>query len=66
MFTYNEWGANPQYEEMAKAAVKSGMQVGNLKPFCLFHGNQTSSMYRWLVTQGVTVVQVHLGCCRPP
>ena len=58
VFTYNEWSEGPQYIEMAKAAVKSGVEVGGLKPFCMYSGQRTSAMHRWLLEQGVIIIEV--------
>jgi len=34
------------------------LQVGRVKPFCMFTGSEASPIYRWLAEKGVTMIQV--------
>lgn len=61
VFTYNDWSAGSAYDEMAKAAVRSAIDVGRVRPFCMFSGNKDSPMYDWLIKQGVTMMEVRLA-----
>lgn len=58
MFTYNDWSAGTEYDEMVKVAVSSAIKAGRLKPYCMFGGSADSSMYRWLQSRNVTLIQV--------
>ncbi len=53
VFTYNSWSA--KYDYMLKAAVRSGLEADHLLPHCLFAGNRTSAIAKWLQ------VRQHLG-----
>ncbi|KAG2482987.1 hypothetical protein HYH03_018113 [Edaphochlamys debaryana] len=55
VFTYNSWSA--KYDYMLKAAVRSANSIGTLKPFCIFDGNTSSPIGRWLVDQNVTLIR---------
>ena len=46
VFTYNSWSF--QYDYMLKAAVRSGLHHGTLKPYCLFAGNGSAPIVGWL------------------
>lgn len=46
VFTYNSWSF--QYDYMLKAAVRSGLQHGTLKPYCLFAGDGSAPIVEWL------------------
>ena len=46
VFTYNSWSS--KYDYMLKAAVRSGLEQGTLKPYCLFAGNSTAPIVAWL------------------
>ena len=46
VFTYNSWSA--KYDYMLKAAVRSGLDQGMLKPYCLFAGDATAPIVAWL------------------
>lgn len=57
VFTYNDWSAGTEYDMMVKAAVRSGIQVARMKPFCMYSGSTTSPIYSFLVDAGVTIIQ---------
>ena len=38
-------------------ACRAAMQYGTLKPYCIFDGNTSSIIYRWLVEQNVTMIK---------
>lgn len=46
VFTYNSWSS--KYDYMLKAAVRSGVHHGRLKPYCLFAGNDSAPIVAWL------------------
>lgn len=46
VFTYNSWSS--EYNYMLKAAVRSGLHHGRLKPYCLFAGDDSAPMFKWL------------------
>lgn len=46
------------------ALCRSARSVGTLKPYCIFDGNSSSPVYRWLVAQGVTMIR-HAPAWRP-
>ena len=54
VFTYN--GKSPKIDYMAKAAVLSALEKGNLTPYCIYNGTSNDSIYRWLASQGVTMI----------
>ena len=54
VFTYNS--GSSAYDYMLKAAVRSGITVGNLKPYCIFMGDTQSPIYAWLQSQNVTLI----------
>jgi hypothetical protein len=58
VFTYNDWSAGTEYDYMVKAAVTSAIIAARMKPFCMYSGSTESSMYLWLVSQDVTIIQV--------
>ncbi|KAJ9505580.1 hypothetical protein QJQ45_024308 [Haematococcus lacustris] len=55
IFTYNDQSSS--YDSMMQAAVTSAIEVGHLRPFCLYSGSQTSPVYRWLADHGVILVR---------
>ncbi|KAI7840968.1 hypothetical protein COHA_005197 [Chlorella ohadii] len=57
VFTYNDWSSGTEYDEMVKVAVSSAIKAGRLKPYCMFGGSADSSMYRWLQSRDVTLIQ---------
>jgi hypothetical protein len=57
VFTYNDWSVGTEYEYMLKAAVMSAIQVGRVKPFCMFTGSKDSPVYQWLASKGITMIQ---------
>lgn len=61
VFTYNDWSAGTEYDEMVRAAVSSAIKAGRLKPYCMFGGSAESPMYRWLQSHNVTLIQVRLA-----
>jgi hypothetical protein len=54
VFTYNGKSAN--YDYMVKSAVRSGLKLGNLKAFCIYDGTPKDEIYRWMVSNGVKVI----------
>ncbi|GFH19917.1 glycosyl transferase family 8 [Haematococcus lacustris] len=54
IFTYNDQSSS--YDSMMQAAVTSAIEVGHLRPFCLYSGSETSPVYHWLADHGVTLV----------
>lgn len=41
------------------------LQVGRVKPHCMFTGSTESAMYRWLAGKGITLILVRCPCgCR--
>jgi len=54
VFTYN--GESPGFDYMAKSAVLSAIDVGQVIPYCLYMGDKGDEMYQWLRKQGVHVV----------
>ncbi len=59
IFTYNDWSKGESgYDDMVKAAVRSAITVGGVKPYCLFSGDVQSDMYGWLAGKGVKMIQV--------
>ena len=61
VFTYNDWSAGTEYDEMVRAAVSSAIKAGRLKPYCMFGGSAESPMYRWLQSHNVTLIQARLA-----
>ncbi|KAG2487834.1 hypothetical protein HYH03_013551 [Edaphochlamys debaryana] len=61
VFTYNSWSA--KYDYMLKAAVISANSFNTLRPFCIFDGNVSSPIGRWLAEQNVTLI-VHVPTWR--
>ncbi|KAG2452983.1 hypothetical protein HYH02_002320 [Chlamydomonas schloesseri] len=55
VFTYNSWSA--KYDYMLKAAVRSAAHFNTLKPYCIFDGNTSSPIGRWLVDNNVTMIR---------
>lgn len=58
VFTYNDWSAGTEYDQMVKAAVTSAIVAARMKPHCMFSGSEESEMYQWLVGMNVTIIQV--------
>ena len=54
VFTYNS--GSSAYDYMLKAAVRSGITVGNLNPYCIFMGDTQSPIYGWLRSHNVTLI----------
>lgn len=46
VFTYNSWSS--KYDYLLKAAVRSGLSHGMLKPYCLFAGSDSAPVVAWL------------------
>lgn len=42
------------------------LQVGRVKPFCMFTGSKDSLIYRWLASKGITMIQVSTKAHRAP
>ena len=59
VFTYNSWST--KYDHMLKAAVRSGLHHGRLKPYCLFAGDNAAPIFSWL--QVTPVPSLQTGCC---
>ncbi|EFJ43295.1 hypothetical protein VOLCADRAFT_106875 [Volvox carteri f. nagariensis] len=55
VFTYNSWSG--KYDYMLKAAVRSAAHFDSLKPYCIFDGNTSSLIGRWLVDNNVTLIR---------
>ncbi|KAL6747931.1 hypothetical protein V8C86DRAFT_2894249 [Haematococcus lacustris] len=55
IFTYNDQSSS--YDSMMQAAVTSAIEVGHLRPFCLYSGSETSPVYHWLADHGVILVR---------
>ncbi|GFR46701.1 hypothetical protein Agub_g8320 [Astrephomene gubernaculifera] len=55
VFTYNSWSG--KYDYMLKAAVRSAAHFNTLKPYCIFDGNTSSPIGRWLVDNKVTMIR---------
>jgi hypothetical protein len=55
IFTYN--GKSPFYDYMVKAAVISGIFTAGLTPYCLYNGSQDDSIFKWLSSNGVQMIQ---------
>ncbi|GLC41858.1 hypothetical protein PLESTM_001258700 [Pleodorina starrii] len=55
VFTYNSWSA--KYDYMLKAAVRSAAHFNTLQPYCIFDGNTSSPIGRWLVDNNVTLIR---------
>jgi hypothetical protein len=55
VFTYN--GRSPRYDYMLQAAVATAVKVAKLTPFCLYDGSTSDPIYKWLVRNGVTLMQ---------
>jgi hypothetical protein len=53
VFTYNDY--SNIYDDMLQAAVRSA-KAAQLKPYCLFYGNETAPITQWLLEQGVTIL----------
>ncbi|KAI7845916.1 hypothetical protein COHA_000462 [Chlorella ohadii] len=56
VFTYNDWSAGTEYDWMVQAAVTSAIEVGRVKPHCMFTGSTESPMYRWLASKDITLI----------
>eukprot|EP00798_Chlamydomonas_sp_ICE-L_P015288 gene15288-21372_t len=54
VFTYNSW--SPSYDYMLKVAVRSALKYKSVKPYCIFSGNKTSTIYQWLADHNVTLI----------
>ena len=46
----------PDWEYLAMTAVRSALRHKTLKPYCLWSGNASVPIYKWLVDAGVTMV----------
>lgn len=53
VFTFNSW--SEKYDYMVKVAVRSAVEVGGVRPYCMFSGKETSAIYKFLVKSGVKV-----------
>jgi len=55
VFTANSW--SEPYDHMLKIAVQSAQRHGGLKPYCLFLGNTSSPLHKWLAARKVTLLR---------
>ena len=56
VFTFNSGRGSADYTYMLKAAVRSAVTVGSLKPYCMFMGDTQSPIYGWLQSHNVTLI----------
>lgn len=54
VFSYNSY--NPQSDYMVKAAIRSALKYHTIKPYCLWSGNKTAPIYKWMAENGVTII----------
>ena len=54
VFTYNFWSR--RYNYMLKPEVLSARAHASLQPVCLYSGNTSSSIYKWLTSHGVHII----------
>lgn len=54
VFTFNSWSSG--YEPMLKAAVNSAVKQGGISPHCVFAGDMSAPIVKWMVEHGVRVI----------
>ncbi|MEW5310172.1 MAG: hypothetical protein WDW38_001993 [Sanguina aurantia] len=54
VFTYNSWSG--PYDYLMHGAVRSAAKHGGTKPYCIFTGNTSSPIYKWLTHMNVTLI----------
>lgn len=59
VFTYND--ESPAYDYLMRSSVISALQIGKVKPFCLFRGSNESEVARFLKANGVELIHHHIA-----